>query len=97
MNLTNKEIEHIANLARLKLTDKEKKLYQEQLSRVLEYFDQLKEVDTESIEPTAQVTGLVNIMREDNIDNWEEEEKRVALEQAPEQENGQVKVKRVLN
>lgn len=62
------EIEHIAKLSRLDLSDDEKKLYSEQLSSVLDYVEQLKEVDTENVEGTANITGLKNVFREDGIE-----------------------------
>ena len=96
MHLDKKEIEHIANLARLKLTDKELKVYGEQLSHILNYIDQLKEVDTTGIEPTTQVTGLVDVMRADEVVVWKQEETDKALAQAPETENNQIKVKRII-
>ncbi len=96
MKLNKKQIQHIANLARLELTEKELKTYGSQLSDVLSYIDQLQEVDVAGVEPTAQVTGLENVFREDEIKEWDEREREVALNQAPKLENGQVKVKRVL-
>ncbi len=96
MKLDKKDIQHIANLARLELTDEELKIYGSQLSDVLSYIDQLREVDVSAVEPTAQVTGLINIFREDEIEEWDEEEREAALAQAPEMEDGQVKVRRVL-
>lgn len=63
-----KQIEHIAKLSRLELTDEEEKLYSEQLSSVLDYVEQLKEVDTENVEPTSNITGLKNVMRADEIE-----------------------------
>ena len=94
--LEKKDIEHIAKLARLDLSEDEKEKYRAQLSDVFGYIDQLQEVDTSNVEPTAQVTGLENGFREDKVKNWDENERESALEQAPEIENHQVKVKRVL-
>lgn len=96
MKLTKKDIKHIANLARLELTEKELKLYGSQLSDILSYINQLQEVDTTDIEPTAQVTGLENVFREDKVEDWDNGEREKALGQAPELKDGQVKVKRVL-
>ncbi len=96
MKLTKNEIKHIAELARLELSEAELKKYGSQLSDILNYIDRLKEVDTKEIEPTAQVTGLENIMREDKIKDWDSEERKKALAEAPELEDGQVRVKRVL-
>ncbi|PIR92741.1 Asp-tRNA(Asn)/Glu-tRNA(Gln) amidotransferase GatCAB subunit C [Candidatus Falkowbacteria bacterium CG10_big_fil_rev_8_21_14_0_10_44_15] len=97
MKLSKQEIQHIADLARLELTDEELEKYGSQLSDVLNYIDQLKEVDTSNIEPTAQVTGMENIMRADEAENWPLDETEAALGQAPEREGKYVKVRRVLN
>ncbi|MBU1350095.1 Asp-tRNA(Asn)/Glu-tRNA(Gln) amidotransferase subunit GatC, partial [Patescibacteria group bacterium] len=64
MKLNQKQIQHIANLARLELTEEELKKYSNQLSDILSYINQLKEADTTNVEPTAQVTGMENIFRE---------------------------------
>jgi len=61
-------IEHIAKLSKLELAEEEKKLYSEQLSSVLDYVEQLSEVDTENVEPTANITGLENVFREDAVE-----------------------------
>jgi aspartyl-tRNA(Asn)/glutamyl-tRNA(Gln) amidotransferase subunit C len=97
MELSKEQIEHIAKLARLELTDAELKMYGQQLSNVLAYIDQLKEVDTTGVEPTAQVTGLVNVLREDKVEEWSDSERQAALNEAPHLEEGQIKVKRVLD
>ncbi len=96
MKLSRKDVEHIAGLARLDLNDKEMDLYGGQLSDILSFVNQLQEVDTSGVEPTAQVTGLQNIFREDKIQNWDKAEVDRALKQAPGMEDGQVKVKRIL-
>ena len=67
MALTKQDVEHIARLARLGLTEEEKEKFVTQLSSILDYVEQLKEVNTDGIEPTAQVTGLVNRTRPDNV------------------------------
>lgn len=96
MSLNKKDIEHIANLARLDLSSKEIKELTPELSSILNYIDQLKEVDTVNVEPTAQVTGLNNVFREDSVEDWNEQEKKKALKEAPALEGNQIKVKRVL-
>jgi len=97
MKLTKGEIKHIADLARLELTEAELKKYGSQLSDILSYIDQLKEVDTTDIEPTAQITGLENALREDEKEDWDKKEIEEAFRQAPELKNRQIKVKRVLD
>ncbi|PLX27386.1 Asp-tRNA(Asn)/Glu-tRNA(Gln) amidotransferase GatCAB subunit C [Candidatus Parcubacteria bacterium] len=96
MKLQKKDIQHIAKLARLELTEKEYDLYGEQLSGVLEFIDKLSEVNTDNVEPTAQVTGLLNILREDKVMDWNEKEQADAFKEAPNFEDNQYKVKRVL-
>lgn len=96
MNLSKDEIQHIAKLARLELTDAELEKYGGQLSAVLNYIDQLKEVDVKDVEPTAQVTGLENVLREDELKDWDEKEIEEALADAPEREERFIKVKRVI-
>jgi aspartyl-tRNA(Asn)/glutamyl-tRNA(Gln) amidotransferase subunit C len=96
MQLSREQVEHIAKLARLDLTEEELEKYGSQLSDVLSYIDQLQEVDVSDTEPTAQVTGLENVLREDVAEDWNEQEKKAALSEAPELEDNQYKVKRVL-
>lgn len=96
MQLSKQEIQHVAKLARLDLTEEEIKKYGEQLSAVLSYIDQLSEVDTTGVEPTAQVTGLENVWREDAVEPWNEAQVKKALALAPELEDEQIKVKRIL-
>ncbi|OQY45323.1 MAG: aspartyl/glutamyl-tRNA(Asn/Gln) amidotransferase subunit C [Anaerolineaceae bacterium 4572_78] len=65
--LTIKEVEHIAFLARLALTDDEKWLFQNQLSAILEYVEILQQLDTNDIPPTTSALPLGNVMRPDTI------------------------------
>ncbi len=95
MSITNEEIKHIAELSRLKLTAEEEKNLGNQLGSILKYIEKLNEVDTEKVEPTAQVSGLSDVLRSDDVKDWDREEVAAALGQG-ELENGQVKVKRVL-
>ena len=63
--LSKEEIEHIAMLARLSLTEEEKELFGAQLRSILDYMEKLNELDTEHIEPTSHVLSISNVMRED--------------------------------
>lgn len=94
--LSKQEIQHIARLARLDLSEAELEKYGGQLSNVLNYIEQLKEVDVKGVEPTAQVTGLTNIFRDDKVEPWNEAEVAEALKDAPEKEGRFIKVKRVI-
>ena len=95
MKLTSQEVEKIANLARLGLSEAEKEKFAGQLSSILDYVETLQQVDTEGVEPTAQVTGLENVMRDDVIVAAESGVKADLLKQAPAVENGLVKTKSV--
>ncbi|MDP3954887.1 MAG: Asp-tRNA(Asn)/Glu-tRNA(Gln) amidotransferase subunit GatC [bacterium] len=63
--LTQEEVKHVAKLAKLTLTDEEVGKFQQQLSNVLEYVEVLGKVNTDEVEPTSQVTGIQNAVRED--------------------------------
>jgi len=95
MSITREEIKHIAELSRLELSEEEMTKFGGQLDSILKYISQLNEVDTKNIEPTAQVSGLSDIWRADDVYIWNQEEVEAALNQG-EREGGQVKVKRVL-
>jgi len=92
--LTIAEVEHIAELAKLGLTEEEKRTFQEQLSAILEYFEKLQEVDTSAIPPTATVLPLHNVMREDEVRPSLPPE--LILANAPEREGDFFKVQAVL-
>ena len=65
MSLTRAEVQYIAELAKLQLTEAEEALYQEQLSDILDYIQRLNTLDTGAIPPTATVLPLRNVMRDD--------------------------------
>lgn len=61
------QVEHVADLARLALTEEEKELFREQLSSILAYARRLEALDTGDIPPTATVLPLENVLREDEV------------------------------
>jgi aspartyl-tRNA(Asn)/glutamyl-tRNA(Gln) amidotransferase subunit C len=67
MKLTREELRHVADLARLGLRDDELEALASELSSILEYIDQLEQLDTSAIPPTAQVAELVDVMRDDEV------------------------------
>jgi aspartyl-tRNA(Asn)/glutamyl-tRNA(Gln) amidotransferase subunit C len=67
MALTTEEVEHIAALARLRLTAAEKAQFREQLSAILDYMTMLRRLDTTAIEPTATVLPLRTVLRPDVV------------------------------
>lgn len=92
----NMDIKHLSKLAHIKLSEEEEQKLTPQLEEILKYVSQLRKVATENIEPTSQVTGLVNIFREDKIDTTRVLSQKDALRNAPATHNGFVKVKSVL-
>ena len=90
MSLTLKEVEHIAELARLELSETEKERYREQLSAILDYAQRLQEVDTTSIPPTSSVLPLSTELREDEVQPGLPKEE--LLRNAPDKKEGQFKV-----
>lgn len=88
------EVEHVAKLARLELTEEEKRLFAEQLGAILEYAAKLNELDTSGVEPTTHVLPISNVLRGDEIrPSWPLEQ---VLRNAPDEEDGQFKVPAVL-
>ncbi len=67
MNLSNKQVKHIASLAKIGMTDEELKLIGEQLSQILEQFQSLSSLETENVKVTAHPTGLNTVLRHDKV------------------------------
>ncbi|MBU0708991.1 Asp-tRNA(Asn)/Glu-tRNA(Gln) amidotransferase subunit GatC [Patescibacteria group bacterium] len=94
--LTKAEVQRVAKLARITLSQEELAKFQKQLSAVIGYASQMNEVNTDSVLPTAQVTGLKNTYREDSPQKDQSLNHRQALANAPDQQDGYFKVKPVL-
>ena len=95
MAITLQEVETIAELAKLTLSEAEKKMFQEQLSAILEYATMLQQVDTTDIPATASALSLNNVMRSDVVDlSFSNEE---ALYNAPDAADGSFRVRAVLD
>ncbi|MDP2684014.1 MAG: Asp-tRNA(Asn)/Glu-tRNA(Gln) amidotransferase subunit GatC [bacterium] len=95
--LSKEEIEAIAELARLELSDKEKELYAKQLSVVFDYVDILQEVDTADVVETCQVTGLEDVFRVDAVAECESETRKKLIEQFPDRVGDLLRVKQVFD
>lgn len=87
------DVSYVANLARIELTDKETKLFQGQLDQVLDYVEQLGELDVSTVEPTAHAVPLVNVLRADepgvSLDN------DTVTANAPASRDGQILVPKI--
>lgn len=91
--ITVKDVEHVAKLARLELTEEEKEKFTKQLGDVLKYVEQMNEVDTTGVEPMAHAFDVVNVMREDEV--VYEQTKDELMKNAPEAENGFFRVPKI--
>ena len=94
MKITFQEVEHVAKLGRLELTEQEKASLTDQLSNILTYVEKLNELDTKGIEPTSHVLDISNVMREDVAHESLTQEK--ALSNAPEKAAGHYKVPKII-
>ena len=83
-------------MARIELKKEEISRFAKEISDVLGYVEQLKEVDTEGVEPAAQVTGKANVFREDEIVESDEETKSIMAKNYPDAQDGYVKVRQIL-
>src|SRR5829696_9828339 len=86
MRLTREEVQYVAELARLGLSDAEITRLQDQLSSILEHIAAIDRLDTDAIPPTAQVIAMINVMRPDVVTNSLPRE--AVLENAPRQADG---------
>jgi aspartyl-tRNA(Asn)/glutamyl-tRNA(Gln) amidotransferase subunit C len=93
MAISIQEVEHVAKLARLDLTEEEMKLFVEQLSKIIDNFSELSSVDTTGIEPLAHALPIVNVLREDEVHESLGREKLMA--NAPATENGFFRVPKI--
>lgn len=80
MALTKADVLHVAKLAKLNIPESEIEKYSTQISEVVDYFEELKKVDTNDIQPTSQTTGLENVFRinEANMENCLTQEESLA-------------------
>ena len=96
-SISKKEIDYVADLARIKLTEKEKENYAEEISAILSFIDKLKNADTSSSEVLYQTTGLTGGTRKDDSGNGTDQSKiNSIIDQAPEKEGNFFKVKAIL-
>jgi len=93
-HLSKKEVEHIAWLAHIELSGKEKTLFTEQFNDILDYFKKIDEVDTEDVQPIYHVLDLMNVYREDEVAPSLPTEE--ALKNAPKKEKQFLKAPRIV-
>lgn len=89
------DVIHLAQLSNLQLSDDQVASLQADLANILDYINQLSELDTSGVEPTYQVTDLENVMRDDVVQHHDADREKL-LELAPAQAEHQIKVPKVL-
>lgn len=94
MKIDRKEVEHVAQLARLKFDDEQIEMFLKQMNSILDYFDKLQELDTGDIEPTSHAVVLNNVFRDDKVEEFPDKE--LLIKNAPSQEKGCFKVPKVI-
>jgi len=94
MKIDKAQVEYVANLARIALSEEEKQIFTEQLGKIIEYVEKLNELDTSGVMPMAHATGLKNVFREDLPGESMTPEK--ALQNAPDKEDHFFRVPRVV-
>jgi aspartyl-tRNA(Asn)/glutamyl-tRNA(Gln) amidotransferase subunit C len=94
MEISKEQVEHVAKLARLEVSEDEKTTFARQLSAILTHIDQLKDLDTAGVEPTATVLPADNVFREDEVRPSLTQEQ--ALANAPDQADGFFRVPKIL-
>jgi aspartyl-tRNA(Asn)/glutamyl-tRNA(Gln) amidotransferase subunit C len=95
INLTRDAVLKLARLARLDLSDEEVKEFQQELAEILQYVEQLDNVAIDDLQPTSQVTGLVNVTRDDVIKDYGYVAAEL-LKNIPHTQDDHIKVKRMI-
>ncbi len=88
------DIEKVARLARLELSEEEKETFGNQLEQILAYMEQLNQLDTQGVEPTSHAIPIYNVFREDEMTPSFPQEEVLGI--APEEEEGHFKVPRII-
>ena len=94
--ISEKEIKHIAGLARIGMIEEEEETLRKDISRILDYFDLLKEANVSEMEPTSRIATIENVMRKDEARNESIELADKLIEAAPEKKGRYIKVRAVL-
>ncbi|MDO8240725.1 MAG: Asp-tRNA(Asn)/Glu-tRNA(Gln) amidotransferase subunit GatC [Candidatus Moranbacteria bacterium] len=92
--LSKEEVQHIAGLARIGVDEKDLEKFATDLSAVLDWIEELKEVDVSGVEPTAHITGMQNRLREDKMSEFENKAEIINL--FPDKKDNFGKVKSIL-
>ncbi|PLR99223.1 Asp-tRNA(Asn)/Glu-tRNA(Gln) amidotransferase subunit GatC [Bacillus sp. T33-2] len=88
------QVKHVAHLARLAVTEDQAEMFTKQLDAIISFAEELNEVDTENVEPTSHVLDIKNILRDDVAKKGLPREE--VLKNAPDHQDGQIKVPSIL-
>lgn len=94
MKITRQEVERVAKLARLELSEAEKEKFLHQLNDILGAMGKLNELDTENVEPTSHVLDIMNVFKEDEVKGSFALDEMLA--NAPEKERGLISVPKII-
>jgi aspartyl-tRNA(Asn)/glutamyl-tRNA(Gln) amidotransferase subunit C len=94
LKITKEQVEHVAHLARLNLTDEEKEQMTKDLEAIIDFADQLNALDIENVEPTAHVIPIQNVFRKDEV--RESLDRDELLKNAPSQKDGCFSVPKIV-
>ncbi len=89
------DIEKVARLARLELSEEDREIFGNQLEQVLTYMEQLNRLDTTGVDPTSHAIPIYNVFREDEIKPSVAQEEVLSI--APDEEEGHFKVPRIID
>lgn len=95
MIIDNEQVRKVAHLARLELDSEEEEMFTTQLSSILEYFEQLSELDTEVVPPTTRAIDVNNVTRKDSLEPFPYREDILSC--APEQNGDFFKVPKIMS
>lgn len=94
MSITKKDVEHVAMLARLFLSEEEKEVFTRQLGQILDHAGKISKLDTKKVKPTSHVLPIRNVFREDKVKECLSQEE--TLSNAPKKENGSFVVPKIV-
>jgi aspartyl-tRNA(Asn)/glutamyl-tRNA(Gln) amidotransferase subunit C len=94
--LDSHKIHHLAQLARLKVSDTEAEHYATELTKVFGYLEELKTVNTADLQATDHLSGLANQLRDDKIQAWPQADSELLLQSVAKDSQGRVKVKKIM-
>lgn len=95
--ITEQQVEHVAELAKLQFDDEELSKFTTQLGSIIDMFEDLQAVDTDGVEPMTSPTDRVSVMREDKAIKSSKEEQEALLKNAPETDGGYIKVPAIID